>query len=150
MTCVVVVSRQLDAHYRAMHQFQCNECSKIFLSARLLDIHISEMHDSFFKTMAERQPMYVCLIEGCPETFRCVEFCSWFEHMSGSNQHKRQRRNADARQRHLVCDHHYPKTYDFHHPFRSRDKKRDKAKHKARTKRQQATPCAVKSVTPLR
>lgn len=39
------------------------------MSLRLLDIHISEMHDAFFKVLSKKKPMYTCLVDGCEEKF---------------------------------------------------------------------------------
>ncbi|TDH01177.1 hypothetical protein EPR50_G00177880 [Perca flavescens] len=39
-------------------------------SARLLDIHIQEWHDSLFTILAQRQDLYQCLVEGCGQKFR--------------------------------------------------------------------------------
>lgn len=35
----------------------CSVCRKILPSAHLLDLHVSENHDSFFAVKAEKQPM---------------------------------------------------------------------------------------------
>lgn len=45
------------------------ECYRSFMSLRLLDIHISEMHDAFFKVLSKKKPMYTCLVDGCENTF---------------------------------------------------------------------------------
>ena len=39
------------------HRYVCSECNVPKPSARLLEIHVQEIHDSFFKLLAERQRM---------------------------------------------------------------------------------------------
>ncbi|KAL3672089.1 hypothetical protein V7S43_002753 [Phytophthora oleae] len=81
-----------EEHYGMVHRNVCRECSRSFLSLRLLDIHISETHDAFFKILSKKKPMYVCLVDGCPETFQ----------------------HDDKRTRHLVKVHWYPESFSFH------------------------------------
>ncbi|KAF4130131.1 putative C2H2-type domain-containing protein [Phytophthora infestans] len=81
-----------EEHYDMMHRNICRECSRSFLSLRLLDIHISETHDAFFKILSKKKPMYVCLVDGCPETFQ----------------------HDDKRTKHLIRVHQYPGTFSFH------------------------------------
>ena len=76
------------------HMHICMECSRSFASDRLLDMHISETHDSFFAVLSEREPSYRCVVDGC-------DTLSW---------------NDKERGVHLIEDHHFPETYDFHKP----------------------------------
>lgn len=46
-----------ESHYNSLHRFLCAQCSKNLPSAHLLDLHLSETHDSFFAVQAERKPM---------------------------------------------------------------------------------------------
>ena len=46
-----------ENHYNSLHRFLCAQCSKNLPSAHLLDLHLSEKHDSFFAVQAERKPM---------------------------------------------------------------------------------------------
>ncbi|GLD97569.1 hypothetical protein PINS_up006259 [Pythium insidiosum] len=80
-----------EEHYDLVHRNVCRECQRSFLSFRLLDIHISETHDAFFKVLSKRQPMYVCLVDGCTEVFK----------------------HNDKRMRHLIQTHDYPATFSF-------------------------------------
>ena len=82
---------QHEAHYETSHRNLCSTCGCSFPTHRLLDLHLSELHDSFFKAMAERRPMYVCLVEGCPDVFE----------------------SSKKRHAHLVGVHRYPKSFDF-------------------------------------
>ncbi|GAB0097493.1 Protein lethal(2)k10201 [Sergentomyia squamirostris] len=54
-----------ENHYNSLHRFNCVECRKCFPSAHLLDLHLSESHDSFFLVSTKKQPMYCCYIEEC-------------------------------------------------------------------------------------
>jgi hypothetical protein len=49
-----------ELHYSNAHRHVCVTCRHILPTARLLELHILETHDSYFKALAERQKM-VCL-----------------------------------------------------------------------------------------
>jgi hypothetical protein len=51
--------QQYESHYQLAHSFVCHECHRSFPNERLMDRHITERHDPFFKVLSERQPMYV-------------------------------------------------------------------------------------------
>lgn len=57
--CTAIFANLLDfeLHYNSAHRFTCGECKKIKTNARLLEIHIEETHDSFFKASAEKKAM---------------------------------------------------------------------------------------------
>lgn len=49
--------KSLDAfeeHYTARHTASCSVCSRVYPTARLLSMHVSEAHDSFFQTKVAR------------------------------------------------------------------------------------------------
>lgn len=50
-----------ENHYNAFHRYLCSQCRKQLPSAHLLDLHLSERHDSFFAAQAERKPMVIGL-----------------------------------------------------------------------------------------
>jgi hypothetical protein len=54
---------QYELHYNSSHRYYCNECSKQLPSPHLLDLHISETHDSFFLAQAQRKPMVSHVIQ---------------------------------------------------------------------------------------
>jgi hypothetical protein len=91
----------LDIHISS-HTNQCHECSRIYPSKRLLDIHLDEAHSSYFNALSLRKPSYVCLVDGCHV-------------VSLSDQH---------RYDHLVNDHMFPKDTIFYHPTRKYTKKK--------------------------
>lgn len=93
-----------ERHLFNNHRHRCSLCHKDLPTSRLLDIHISERHDSFFAVLAARQPSYVCLVEGCPI-------------VSASDA---------TRRTHLIEDHRFPKLYDFHNPGRYLRKHKNK------------------------
>ncbi|KAI3969928.1 hypothetical protein MKX01_038396 [Papaver californicum] len=37
-----------EGHYHARHTASCSKCSRVFPTSRLLSIHVSEAHDSYF------------------------------------------------------------------------------------------------------
>lgn len=57
---IVGCSAQLDGlegfedHYRARHTASCSVCYRVFPTSRLLSIHVSEAHDSFFQAKVAR------------------------------------------------------------------------------------------------
>lgn len=83
-----------------VHRNICRECFKSFLSLRLLDIHISETHDAFFKILSKKKPMYICLVDGCPEIYR----------------------HDEKRLKHLIKVHQYPDSFSFHQQRKQKGK----------------------------
>ncbi|MCO5554760.1 hypothetical protein L7F22_008294 [Adiantum nelumboides] len=45
---------ELETHFFSRHTAVCSVCSRVFPTSRLLDLHISETHDSFFQAKAAR------------------------------------------------------------------------------------------------
>ncbi|NXA42391.1 ZN511 protein, partial [Eudromia elegans] len=87
-----------EHHYNALHRNVCSSCKRSFPSGRLLDIHLSEWHDSLFQVLAEKQNMYKCLVEGCTEKFK----------------------SSKDRKEHLVTVHLYPADFRFDKPKKSK------------------------------
>ena len=84
--------REFDAHHASRHMATCAACSKIFPTSRLLNFHVAENHDSFFKAKAARNyAMYECLVEGCTNKFQ----------------------SDSIRKQHLVKIHHFPTSFQF-------------------------------------
>jgi hypothetical protein len=83
-----------ENHYSAVHRHVCGVCNQVFPTARFLELHILEQHDSFFKLLSLHQKMYECLVEGCGRKF------------AGNFQ----------RRLHLIDYHKYPKDFDM--PYR--------------------------------
>lgn len=54
-----------EAHFRSVHLHRCQQCRKVLPSDRLLQIHVAEVHDALFAVLAEKQPMFECLVPGC-------------------------------------------------------------------------------------
>ncbi|XP_050091946.1 protein lethal(2)k10201 [Anopheles aquasalis] len=56
-----------EAHYNAQHRYTCGECKKTLPNAHLLDLHLSETHDSYFAALVQagKGPMYACFLEEC-------------------------------------------------------------------------------------
>ena len=51
--------RAFEEHYHSSHRFRCIQCGRTFGNKRLLDVHITETHDSFFFAVRKTRPM-VC------------------------------------------------------------------------------------------
>ncbi|KAJ9593327.1 hypothetical protein L9F63_015147, partial [Diploptera punctata] len=64
---------QFEQHYNSSHRYSCSECKKQFNSPHLLDLHVSETHDSFFKALATRKPMYQCFLQECGSVFSSAQ-----------------------------------------------------------------------------
>lgn len=43
-----------EDHYNARHTASCSMCSRVYPTSRLLSIHVSEAHDSFFQAKVAR------------------------------------------------------------------------------------------------
>lgn len=84
---------ECDSHYFNMHTRQCRECGAVLPNDHLLDLHISESHDSYFASALERKrAKYSCLIATCSSSFECER----------------------ARNQHLKDIHLYPRWFRFH------------------------------------
>lgn len=81
-----------QSHYNAMHRFICSECRKSLPTEHLLDLHLSEQHDSYFKARVERgERLYKCYLEECQELFL----------------------NPQERKEHCIKDHKFPSNFRF-------------------------------------
>ncbi|ORX81001.1 hypothetical protein BCR32DRAFT_15229 [Anaeromyces robustus] len=59
-----------EAHYSLTHKYYCSICNVTLMTERLLNIHLQEVHDSFFEILSSRKNMYQCLIQDCEEKFK--------------------------------------------------------------------------------
>ncbi|XP_042358130.1 zinc finger protein 511 [Plectropomus leopardus] len=116
--CSAVFStlEEYEHHYNSLHRHVCCSCRRSLPSARLLDIHIQEWHDSLFTILAEKQDMYQCLVEGCGLKFR----------------------TSKHRKDHLIRIHKYPPDFRFD--------KTKKDRGTRQTKRQQQKDAAMEVV----
>ncbi|KAH9623243.1 hypothetical protein KSS87_004152 [Heliosperma pusillum] len=98
-----------EDHYNARHTASCSVCSRVYPTQRLLSIHVSEMHDSFFQAKVARGfPMYECLVETCGLKFKSYK----------------------ARHRHLVDKHKFPFSFEFSKKVHQSKKERQKLHRK--------------------
>ncbi|KAL2906973.1 hypothetical protein RDABS01_005683 [Bienertia sinuspersici] len=94
-----------EDHYNACHTASCSVCHKAYPTQRLLSIHVSEVHDSYFKAKVSRgYAMYECLLENCELKFKSYK----------------------ARHQHLVDRHKFPTTFEFHKKAHPSKKQRQK------------------------
>ncbi|XP_068579436.1 zinc finger protein 511 isoform X1 [Cebidichthys violaceus] len=116
--CSAVFSslEEYEHHYNSLHRHVCCSCRRSLPSARLLDIHLQEWHDSLFTILAQRQDMYQCLVEGCGQKFR----------------------TSKHRKDHLIRIHKYPPDFRFD--------KTKKDRGTRQTKRQQQKDTAMEVV----
>ncbi|KAK7255596.1 hypothetical protein RIF29_29009 [Crotalaria pallida] len=47
-------TEDFENHYNARHTACCSVCSRVYPTSRLLSIHVSEAHDSFFQAKVAR------------------------------------------------------------------------------------------------
>ncbi|XP_019436014.1 PREDICTED: zinc finger protein 511-like [Lupinus angustifolius] len=105
----LISMEDFENHYNARHTAVCSVCSRVYPTSRLLSIHISEAHDSFFQAKVARgYDMYECLVEGCGLKFK----------------------SYNSRQQHLVDKHKFPTTFEFYKKARSSKKHRLKSQRK--------------------
>ncbi|KAL2529195.1 zinc ion binding [Forsythia ovata] len=98
-----------EDHYNARHTASCSVCSRVYPTSRLLSIHVSEAHDSFFQAKVARGfAMYECLVEGCGVKLKSYK----------------------SRQQHLVDKHKFPSSFEFFKKSRSSKKQRQKVQCK--------------------
>uniref|UniRef100_T1IL16 C2H2-type domain-containing protein n=1 Tax=Strigamia maritima TaxID=126957 RepID=T1IL16_STRMM len=105
--CSAVLTSQdsYNNHYNLTHKHVCNECHRIYPSAHLLDIHISEWHDAYFQLKSQKENSFHCLIETCVEVFA----------------------TSKQRHKHLIQGHNFPSDFRFEIP---NPKKSDKKTNK--------------------
>ncbi|KAF6148489.1 hypothetical protein GIB67_038844 [Kingdonia uniflora] len=94
-----------EDHYHARHTASCSVCSRVYPTSRLLSIHVSETHDSFFQAKVARGfPMYECLVESCGLKLKSYK----------------------SRQQHLVDKHKFPPSFEFYKKGHASKKHRQK------------------------
>ncbi|KAK1410031.1 hypothetical protein QVD17_36563 [Tagetes erecta] len=103
---------EFEDHYNARHTASCSVCSRVYPTSRLLGIHVSEAHDSFFQAKVARgYAMYECLVEGCGIKLKSYK----------------------SRHQHLVDKHNFPSSFDFFKKAqpskKHRSKKNQRKKH---------------------
>ncbi|KDP46271.1 hypothetical protein JCGZ_10111 [Jatropha curcas] len=107
-----------EDHYNARHTASCSVCSRVYPTSRLLNIHVSEAHDSFFQAKVARgYAMYECLVEGCGLKFK----------------------NYKSRQQHLVDKHKFPSTFEFFKKTHPSKKARQKHQRKQAVQKREET-----------
>lgn len=84
--------KDYEIHYANCHRIVCNDCKRTFPSYSLLDLHIREKHDSFFKVASEKMlNSYQCFVEGCSAVFNTLQL----------------------RNEHIIKLHNYPPDFKF-------------------------------------
>ncbi|EPS71663.1 hypothetical protein M569_03097 [Genlisea aurea] len=83
---------EFEDHYNARHTACCSVCAQVYPTTRLLSIHLSEAHDSFFQAKVARGlAMFECLVEGCGAKLKSYK----------------------SRQQHLIDKHKFPTSFEF-------------------------------------
>ncbi|PKI60334.1 zinc finger protein 511 [Punica granatum] len=111
-----------EDHYRTRHTASCSVCSRVYPTSRLLGIHVSEAHDSFFQAKVARgYAMYECLVEGCGMKFKTYK----------------------DRHQHLVDKHKFPTSFEFLKKAHTSKKRRQKIQRKQATHKQETAANAM-------
>ncbi|QHO47273.1 hypothetical protein HN51_016665 [Arachis hypogaea] len=107
-----------ENHYNVRHTASCSVCSRVYPTSRLLSIHLSEVHDSFFQAkLARGYDVYECLVEGCGLKFKTYS----------------------SRQQHLVDKHKFPTSFEFFKKSRPSKKQRLKSQRKQSVQKEDAS-----------
>ena len=83
--------QEYEDHYQSRHCNVCHSCQKQLPTGHLLDLHLQEMHDSYFEVISKVQNSFSCFVEGCKKKFKTKK----------------------TRILHLIQKHEYPKSFDF-------------------------------------
>ena len=95
-------TKAFELHHSNAHKFTCDECKRNFPSNFLLDVHLTETHDTMFDIKIERgEAAFRCLVGACAERFK----------------------NEKTRLKHLIEEHKYPSDFRFNKKPRERNKK---------------------------
>ncbi|KAG9157756.1 hypothetical protein Leryth_017853 [Lithospermum erythrorhizon] len=109
---------EFEDHYNARHTAACSVCSRVYPTSRLLSLHVSEAHDSFFQAKVARGfAMYECLVEGCGLKLKSYK----------------------SRERHLVDKHNFPASFKFFKKAPPSKKQRMKSQRKQASGRAEET-----------
>jgi hypothetical protein len=54
-----------EDHYIQFHTHVCKECSRVLPTDHLLDLHLCEVHDSYFAVLSARKSLYKCFVDDC-------------------------------------------------------------------------------------
>lgn len=121
--CIATFNTLFDfeMHYNGSHRYICLECKKSRPSARLLDIHIQETHDSFFKVLAERQAMVSSFIVEIGNLLLILSLI--FQYQCYVAECDTKFKTPDDRREHCVTVHKYPKNFRFDEVPRRKDRK---------------------------
>uniref|UniRef100_A0A182PJ97 C2H2-type domain-containing protein n=1 Tax=Anopheles epiroticus TaxID=199890 RepID=A0A182PJ97_9DIPT len=91
-----------EFHYNAQHRYTCAQCKKSLPNAHLLDLHLSETHDSYFaaQVQSSKRAMYACFLEEC-------------KHRSS---------DPSERRDHCIREHRFPHNFRFDTPRNAQPK----------------------------
>ncbi|XP_053670109.1 protein lethal(2)k10201 [Anopheles nili] len=123
--CLSVV--EYEFHYNSQHRYTCAQCKKSLPNAHLLDIHLSETHDSYFaaQVQSSNRLMYVCFLEEC----------------------KHRSKDPAERKDHCIREHKFPHNFRFDKQLYSKVGKSTKSTSRGTSI---VSNMAVEQTTPLR
>lgn len=104
-----------ESHYNSLHRFLCGQCQKHLPSAHLLDLHLSETHDSFFAVQVDKKPMVSALFfhpsRHCSMLKRILNLCPQYACYLEECQHMSQ--TPAERHDHCITQHKFPHDFRF-------------------------------------
>ncbi|KAG7859158.1 hypothetical protein KL919_003223 [Ogataea angusta] len=81
-----------EPQFRHYHQSVCSVCHALLENSHVLELHLNELHSSFFKSRLDKGALvFECLNGHCSEVFSTVE----------------------GRKQHMISCHDYPQDFDF-------------------------------------
>jgi len=113
-----------ESHYNLSHRFTCNECKKNLPNSHLLDLHISESHDSYFAVLSEKRPMVQIKEKLFSFTkfnqfyFFPTQFSCYLEECDVKSI------NASVRRDHCITLHKFPSNFRFDKPLTAKRKQK--------------------------
>lgn len=102
-------------HYNSNHRYVCIECKKSLPNPRLLDIHIQEIHDSFFQVLSMKKPMVIInyYIYYILFLLKYLKIFAFFQYQCYVSECDLKFNNSLERKDHCINVHKFPKNFRF-------------------------------------
>jgi hypothetical protein len=84
-------AESFERHHQQFHSFVCSQCHRCLPTSHILDLHIQELHSSYFAEKAKLGKAYRCIAQDCDDAFN----------------------SPRGRRLHCLAKHGYPDFFDF-------------------------------------